>query len=332
MKPTTFASLIRDGLLAIGDGYRAKLEELGGDGLIFLRAGLVTEATIEFDNVERFRSELTPQLENKTSRAFDTVVTTKGNSTGRTSFVSGRMPKFVYSPHLSYWRSLDSARLNPRFLRYWSQGREFKHQLTAMMESTDMAPYLSLADQKRLRITLPPIDYQRSIADLLGAMDDKIELNRRVNATLEDTVRVLFRSWFVDFDPVVAKRDGRIPCGMDPETSALFPEHFRDSKLGPIPTGWAMRRLRDIADINARSRSSDFKFQELLYVDISSVSPRHIDRKVRIPTKAAPSRAQRIVRDGDTVWSCVRPNRMSYALVSLASPAVVYEGSSDPSF
>jgi len=130
-------------------------------------------------------------------------VTTKGNSTGRVSFVTTDMPRFIYSPHLSYWRSLDREELRPGFLRYWSRSREFRNQLAGLAGSTDMAPYLSLVDQKRLRITLPPPEAQARMAQVLGTLDDKIELNRRMNRTLEAIARVIFKSWFIDFDPAI---------------------------------------------------------------------------------------------------------------------------------
>jgi type I restriction enzyme S subunit len=234
---TTFAELISKGVLAIGDGYRAKNEELGGDGLIFLRAGHVTDTHIDFDGVERFHSELEPRVRPKLAKPGDAVVTTKGNSTGRTTFVSASMPPFVYSPHLSYWRSQNPRRIEGGFLRYWSKGPDFASQLASMMASTDMAPYLSLVDQKRLEISLPPIDEQRAIAHILGTLDDKIELNRWMNETLEAMARALFKSWFVDFDPVRAKAEGRDP-GLPKPLADLFPARLVDSELGEIPEGW----------------------------------------------------------------------------------------------
>ncbi|MEJ2326152.1 MAG: restriction endonuclease subunit S, partial [Chromatiaceae bacterium] len=205
VEKTTFAKLVDEGTLEIGDGYRAKNEELGGDGTIYLRAGHVTDSHIDFSGVERFRAELEPRLRSKLSRPGDAVVTTKGNSTGRTTFVSPTMPSFVYSPHLSYWRSKNRDRIAGAFLRYWSKGSEFSEQLAGMKASTDMAPYLSLVDQNRLTISLPPIGDQRAIGHILGALDDKIELNRRMSETLEAMAGALFKSWFVDFDPVRAK-------------------------------------------------------------------------------------------------------------------------------
>jgi type I restriction enzyme S subunit len=98
-----------------------------------------------------------------------------------------------------------------------------------------MAPYLSLRDQLRLRVTLPEPEQQRRVARFLAALDDKIELNRRMNETLEAVARAIFKSWFVDFDPVRAKAEGRKPFGMDYATAALFPDRF-----GPdgLPEGW----------------------------------------------------------------------------------------------
>jgi type I restriction enzyme S subunit len=88
---------------------------------------------------------------------------------------------------------------------------------------------------------------QKAIAAVLGALDDKIELNRRMNATLEAMARALFQSWFVDFDPVRAKLDGRPPAALDPATAALFPASFDETELGHIPKGWAAARVGEVA-------------------------------------------------------------------------------------
>src|SRR6266511_1230513 len=241
----TFGELIDKGILLVNDGYRAKLEELGGDGPIFLRAGHVTDTHIDFDGVDRFFIELAPKVQNKMSQPGDVVITTKGNSTGRVTYVNENLPRFVYSPHLSFWRSLQTDELVPGFLRYWSRGPEFQDQLAALACATDMAPYLSLVDQRRLSITLRRPDEQRAIAHVLGTLDDKIELNRRMNETLEAMAQALFKSWFVDFDPVrdkVEDRDLRLPKAL----ADLFPDAFENSELGPIPEGWKVGPLESV--------------------------------------------------------------------------------------
>ena len=272
MRETTFQQLINEGLLEIGDGYRAQNNELGGTGPIFLRAGHVTDTHIDFKDVEHFHADLTEKVRSKMSRVDDTIITTKGNSTGRTSFVTERLPPFVYSPHLSYWRSRDPTKLYSGFLRYWSQGTEFIEQLSAMKTSTDMAPYLSLTDQRRLKIKLPPLTDQKAISMALGALDEKIELNRRMNTTLEAMARALFQSWFVDFDPVRAKLDGQTPSGIDPGTTALFPDNFQESRIGPIPNGWEARPLEEMIEIvKGRSyRSSELDESRTALVTLKS--------------------------------------------------------------
>lgn len=99
-------------------------------------------------------------------------------------------------------------------------------------------------------LPLPDLAEQKAIASVLGALDDKIELNRRMNANLEAMARALFKSWFVDFDPVRAKLDGRKPKGLDEPTAALFPDSFQDSKAGHIPDGWTIGMVNDLATLN----------------------------------------------------------------------------------
>ncbi|WP_196234999.1 restriction endonuclease subunit S [Salinispora arenicola] len=176
----SFGELIQAGALEIGDGYRAKNSELNGNGLPFMRAGNLTASGWNWEDLERFRSDLTSALAPKLSHAGDVVITTKGNSVGRSGYVNSKAPQFVYSPHLSFWRAKQRDRLAPRFLRYWAMSPEFLDQLKALGHGTDMAPYLSLTDQRRLRVSLPRIEAQETIGELLGALDDKIAVNDRI--------------------------------------------------------------------------------------------------------------------------------------------------------
>src|SRR6266700_1815649 len=96
-----------------------------------------------------------------------------------------------------------------------------------------------------IRVCLPSLSEQHAIAYILGTLDDKIELNRQMNEMLESIAQTLFKSWFVDFDPVRAKMEGRQPYGMDAETAALFPDEFEDSQLGMIPKGWRVGTFKE---------------------------------------------------------------------------------------
>jgi type I restriction enzyme S subunit len=144
---------------------------------------------------------------------------------------------------------MPKAGVDATFLTYW-----LLSQKPGLLRSVDSAGHgtgrLNTDTLKAMTVDLPPLAEQRAIAGVLGALDDKIELNRRMNATLESMARALFQSWFVDFDPVRAKLDGRRPVGMDEATAALFPHSFQDSELGPIPKGWNVGRVAELANFS----------------------------------------------------------------------------------
>lgn len=122
-----------------------------------------------------------------------------------------------------------------RFLYYGTKGRVHLEEYKG-----------HFPDYRRKWIPVPPIPEQRAIAHILGTLDDKIELNRRMSETLEATARALFKSWFVDFDPVRAKMEGRDP-GLPQALADLFPARLVDSELGEIPEGWEVKSLDQIA-------------------------------------------------------------------------------------
>ncbi|OQX69528.1 MAG: hypothetical protein B6A08_04195 [Sorangiineae bacterium NIC37A_2] len=152
-------------------------------------------------------------------------------------------------------RPKDGAEIVPEYAAYFFRGPAFRRAVTAMSSLSTRA---SLNEEmlERLTIVLPPRETQTAIGSILKTLDDKIELNRKMNATLEAMARALFKSWFVDFDPVRAKAEGRAPSGMDAETAKLFPSEFVDSELGPIPKGWSVASIGDLAEIVGGSTPS----------------------------------------------------------------------------
>jgi type I restriction enzyme S subunit len=162
-----------------------------------------------------------------------------------------------YWPHdTSLWVK-DFHGNDPRFVYYFF--KSVAPQI-ARMDVGSANPTLNRNHVHPMPVDWPPLAEQKAIAAALGALDDKIELNRRMNATLEAMARALFQSWFVDFDPVRAKLDGRPPVALDPATAALFPDSFHDSPLGHIPTGWEAIPLYDTAQwVNgAAFKNEDF--------------------------------------------------------------------------
>lgn len=140
---------------------------------------------------------------------------------------------------------VDSEKADFRYLYY--NLRYSRAQLKSLATGAAQQN-LSGALIKSLRYPFPPLPTQRAIAHVLGTLDDLIELNRETNELLEEMARALFKSWFVDFDPVRAKLEGRQPSGMDAETAKLFPDHFQDSELGQIPKGWEVRSIGEVVD------------------------------------------------------------------------------------
>lgn len=138
-------------------------------------------------------------------------------------------------------------RLEPAFIRYLLEGPSFQQQ-AEMVGAGSVIRHFGPMHLRQMTVVVPPLAEQRAIAHILGTLDDKIELNRRRSETLEAMARALFQSWFVDFDPVRAKAEGR-DCGLPRSLADLFPHRFTDSELGEIPEGWWGRAVGELAEI-----------------------------------------------------------------------------------
>lgn len=254
---TKVEEMIRRGVLALNDGYRVRNVELGPVGIPFVRGGDIADGGINTAVEDHIRPEFTDRVQSKLTRPFDVAFITKG-TVGRVGMVRPNQPPSVFAPQVCYWRSLDPEQLEPRFLFYLLTSAEFQANLDAVKTHGSMAAdYVSMTDQRDFRLTFPPIREQKAIAAVLGALDDKIELNRRMNATLEAMARALFQSWFVDFDPVRAKLNGKgfnsprlqqENQGFESPYLHLFPDSFQDSEAGHIPKAWTVQPVGEVVD------------------------------------------------------------------------------------
>ena len=164
--------------------------------------------------------------------------------------------------------------LNNTYLKFAMQAAFVQNQLKARSTGTTVLG-ISQRELRKVEIPLPPLSEQRRIGHILGTLDDKIELNRQMNETLEAMARVIFKSWFVDFDPVKAKMEGRKPPCMEGETAALFPSAFQDSSLGKIPEGWPVEKIGNLVEI-VKGRS--YRSRELTESDVALVTLKSIMR------------------------------------------------------
>ena len=133
--------------------------------------------------------------------------------------------------------SVDPTKADQRFIYYLFSGPDKQAEILDNGIGSSV-PGFNLGQLRRHEFLLPPLLEQRGIADLLELLDDRITLLRETNATLEAIAQALFKSWFVDFDPVRAKMEGCVPEGMDDATAALFPDVLEETELGPVPKGW----------------------------------------------------------------------------------------------
>ncbi len=180
------------------------------------------------------------------ARPGDVLLTHKATM-GRVAVVPDGFDYIMLTPQVTYYRIGNPKTLDAGFLKYAFLSPRFQHQLNATSDQSTRK-FIGITAQRDLWFPLPPLSEQKAIAEILGALDAKIELNRRMNETLESLARSLFKSWFVDFDPVRAKMDGRQPPNLPPATAALFPDSFEHQNGRLLPAGWSMGTLRQLCE------------------------------------------------------------------------------------
>ena len=174
------------------------------------------------------------------------IVFSRVGSVDRRAYVTDSENGWLFSGRCLRVR-VDPDKMDSRFLSYFFGLPSFQEHIRSIAVGATM-PSLNTQILSNIKIHYPPLPEQRAIARILGTLDDKIELNRRMNETLEAIARALFKSWFVDFDPVRAKMAGR-DTGLPPHIAALFPDRLVPSELGEIPEGWEVKELGELGEL-----------------------------------------------------------------------------------
>ncbi|WP_082321596.1 restriction endonuclease subunit S [Stutzerimonas stutzeri] len=177
----------------------------------------------------------------------DIVIARTGNSTGENAQLANEPPPAVFASYLIRFRP-DASRVNPFFVGYQLRTERFRQYVLAV-RSGSAQPGANAKQLGAFPVELIDRDLQDDAVEILRTLDDRITLLRETNATLEAIAQALFKSWFVDFDPVHAKAEGRQPEGMDATTAALFPDSFEESELGLVPKGWRYVSLKEVTAI-----------------------------------------------------------------------------------
>jgi type I restriction enzyme, S subunit len=237
---------IKELCLGIYDGPHATPEKtlsgpifLGISSLSKGRIDLSKSENLSEDNFKKWTRRITPQS-NDVVFSYETRLGEAALIPEGLRCCLGRRMALM-RPNLS--------KVDPQFLLYAYLSPEFQNTVRERTIHGSTVDRILLTEFPEYPITVPPLPEQKAIARILGALDDKIELNQKMNQTLEAMAQAIFKSWFVDFDPVRAKMAGQQPVGMDEATAALFPDSIEDSELGEIPKGWKVTEAQNISEI-----------------------------------------------------------------------------------
>ncbi len=307
----TSKAILKDLLVESKDGEWGKAELISNHQKMLVIRG-TDFSTVRFGSLKGVPTRFIPDhiAKRKCLHPADILIETAGGTkdqpTGRTVFLKDRLLEHSPAPLTcsSFTRFL---RVNPDladpeyifwFLQFlYESGRLESHQV----QHTGIARFQYTKFSETARIPLPPLPEQRAIAHILGTLDDKIELNRRMNETLEAMAQALFKSWFVDFDPVRAKAEGR-NTGLTKEIADLFPDGFEDSELGEIPRGWEATTVGEVFELNPTEKLP--KGNIAPYLDMATV-PTHgsyPDLPILRPFISGSK-----YRNGDTLFARITP-------------------------
>jgi type I restriction enzyme S subunit len=239
-RETTIGALCDEGMLHAQTGpFGSQLHSYDyvAKGIPVVPTEAIGRRQLLTQGIPEIGEETAARLSRHRLKAGDILFARRGvQATGLSALVTPRQEGWICGTGAILLR-VTSKELDPEFLSFVLSADEAvtwlkQHAVGAVM------PNLNEGVIRGLPLAIPPIKEQKELAAVLSALDSKIDVNRRMSATLEAMARALFQSWFVDFDPVRAKLDGRPPATFDPATAALFSDHLQDSPLGHIPKGW----------------------------------------------------------------------------------------------
>jgi len=276
--------------LSTGFAFKSKLYENEGN-LRVIRGKNVTEGYLRWGDDAKHWNHSLDKLQKYLILENDIVIGMDGSKIGKNralvrkldlpAILAQRVARVQVKPELASQKLIWQLINNSPFENYVEN-----------VKTGTSIPHISLGQVGDFEITLPPLPEQKAIASILSALDDKIENNLAMNKTLEDMAMALYKHWFVDFVPF---QEGR----------------FIDSELGLIPEGWEVKLIKEVADVNSRSIKKGTAPKRITYIDIASANIGWVSEVESMHFSDAPSRARRIIDDGDIVWSTVRPNRKS---------------------
>lgn len=268
-----------------------------GDGGIFL------------DNISRIDQADVERLSQHKLQLGDIVFSRRGDVTKNALIREHEVGWFCGTGCLKV-RLGNEFMANAKFISYCLRQPDIKDWLVRHAVGATM-PNLNTGILSAVPITLPPLQTQLKVASMLGDLDDRITLLRETNSNLEHIAQALFKSWFVDFDPVRAKMEGRAPEGMDEATAALFPDAFQEMELGAIPKGWGVKAVEDFAArVGMGPFGSNIKVETFVKSGVPVISGQHLKQALvedNTSNFITPEHAQRLAKScvhaGDVIFT-----------------------------
>ena len=281
------------------------------EGIPLIRVNNFRDTRIDLSDVMYISPEIEAKYSRTRLKGGEVLITIVG-TVGQVAVVSSRFAGFNVARAVAVIHTL--AHIEPEWIALCLRSPLSMHLLGSRANTT-VQTTINLKDLRALPIPMPPKEERHAIAGFISALDDRITLLRETNATLEAIAQALFKSWFVDFDPVRAKMEGGIPVGMDEATAALFPDGLEESELGLVPREWRVGTLADLCNLNPESWTAKNHPDMVAYIDLANVKDNQIAAISNFAFEDAPSRARRVLRDGDTIVGTVRPGNRSFAFI-----------------
>lgn len=226
-------------------GYTTKAKDTR-NGIGFIRGTDISKNSVNWGTVPD--CEVSPDnLEKYLVKNGDILITRMG-TIGTTALVEKIARPSVFASYLIR-HVVDTALAIPAYVGYVLKSELFSRFISTHGGAGAVQPNINAKTLSEFTFPLPPLSHQRNIAQVLGAIDNRITHLNETNATLEAIAQALFKSWFVDFDPVRAKTEGKLPEGMDEATAALFPDAFEMTEFGVVPKGWKNSNLSNVSDV-----------------------------------------------------------------------------------
>jgi type I restriction enzyme S subunit len=328
----------------IGDGNYSnkypKSSDFKDTGVPFISASDFARNRIDSSNFRFISPEQHATLLKGQLKANDILVVTRGNGVGQVALVDKAYENCNINAQLVLLRA-DEFKIHAKFLFYLLSSEEF-YRLFVSYSSGSAQPQLPIKALKLVQIRFPEYSEQVEIAKVLDSISSKVEINQQTNQTLEQMAQVLFKSWFVDFDPVI---DNALAAGnvipddlqeravlrktviaqrasnpklkpLPTSIQQLFPSEFEESELGWIPKGWQIKTINTLNKINPESWTNKTAPEFVKYVDLANAKNGAVLDTTEFTFSEAPSRARRVLKIHDTIIGVVRPANRSFAYIN----------------